>query len=208
MLREVLDGDKLLGMTTAEVYARIGKGPSVDDDPSVARLVVEAAVAHFIAKGNPTILANIIERIDGPSKAIEPEPQPEPLTCDDDALDIFRTLDRLAAPRGPRTAGVGRTAGLILSLHSSEGAVRNPARDRPAIFTVLSGREPAAVVKPRAEGLGSPASASRGGVELANRGRTMIERAVSGSQTGADQAGWRGQGGAPLRPAVGCQGAF
>jgi hypothetical protein len=101
VLRDVLDGDTLLGMKTSEIYRQIGKGPSVDDDPSVARLVVEAAVGHFIAKGNPAILANIVERVDGPSKAVESEPI-EPLTCDEDAVEIFKTIDRIRARKEGR----------------------------------------------------------------------------------------------------------
>ena len=99
ILREILDSDTLLGMRTSEIYRRIGKEPSVDDDPSVARLMLESAVAHFISKGNPSILAAVLDRIDGPAKAGEPEPEFEPLTCDQDQLDIFELLEKIRQRR-------------------------------------------------------------------------------------------------------------
>ena len=116
-LREILDGDTLLGMKTSAIYRQIGKEPSDADDPSVARLMLESAIAHFVAKGNPSILAAVLERIDGPAKMVELQANAEDdamLETHEDVMDVYRLLERRRARRdgteppawdGPRDDG-------------------------------------------------------------------------------------------------------
>lgn len=95
----------MLGLKTGEIYRQIGRQASVDDDPSVARLMLESAIAHFIAKGNPSILASVLDRVEGPPK--EPKPEAVATVADDrEALDIFEAIELVRLRRASQGGGL------------------------------------------------------------------------------------------------------